>query len=84
MGPHADSVRALLYAPNGKLLASAGNDGRILVWDAAAGQVVTELAKLTHTISAIRSAETASCSPRLASATTCTSLMCRAASRSSS
>jgi WD40 repeat protein/serine/threonine protein kinase len=30
---HADRVRVLAYAPDGELLASAGQDNRIIVWD---------------------------------------------------
>jgi WD40 repeat protein len=34
---HADVVRGLAYSPDGKQLASAGRDGRVVVWDAADG-----------------------------------------------
>src|SRR5262245_40919575 len=34
---HDYSVRAVAFAPDGATLASAGNDGRIKVWDARSG-----------------------------------------------
>ncbi len=32
---HTDLVRTLAYSTNGSLLASAGNDGKLFIWDAA-------------------------------------------------
>ncbi len=34
---HTDRVFAVTFAPNGKALASAGRDGRVILWDTATG-----------------------------------------------
>jgi WD40 repeat protein len=38
---HTDRVRGLAYSPDGRLLASCGNDTSIVLWDAAAGKELT-------------------------------------------
>ena len=40
---HADSVRALAFSPDGRVLASGSNDGMVLLWD-------TSSAQKTHTL----------------------------------
>jgi hypothetical protein len=51
---HTDWVRAIDYSPDGHWLASAGNDRRILIWDAETGQLSRELVKLDHAIAGLR------------------------------
>jgi WD40 repeat protein len=41
---HTDSVCSLAFSPDGKLLASGGLDGLLLLWETASGQKVHELA----------------------------------------
>ncbi len=36
---HTDGVRAVVFSPDGHLLASGGRDDQILLWDAASGQL---------------------------------------------
>ena len=40
---HSKSVRRVAFSPDGKLLASAGNDRRACVWDATTGKKIDEL-----------------------------------------
>ena len=35
---HADSIRSLTFSPDGKLLASVGNDNTVRIWDTQGGQ----------------------------------------------
>jgi ferric-dicitrate binding protein FerR (iron transport regulator) len=42
---HTQEVRALVFAPNGAKLASAGRDGAAFVWDVAAGVTVLQIAE---------------------------------------
>lgn len=39
---HSDTVRSIGWSPDGTLLASVGDDGRLLLWDADAQQVLSE------------------------------------------
>ena len=50
---HADWVQALSFAPDGKQLASAGNDRLVRVWDVASGTMLTALTGHTHAVSAL-------------------------------
>jgi WD40 repeat protein len=40
---HGDSVNGLAFSPDGKTLASCGDDGRVLLWDVASGKELREL-----------------------------------------
>ena len=40
---HSDWVRAVVYNPQGQVIASAGDDHHILYWDAATGQLLRTL-----------------------------------------
>lgn len=40
---HEDSITALAYSPDGKLLASADREGRVCVWNAASGEQLHRL-----------------------------------------
>lgn len=44
---HRAAARQLALAPDGRSLVSAGEDGRVLLWDLAAGVLVRELATLS-------------------------------------
>jgi WD40 repeat protein len=39
---HTLALTRVLVSPDGKLLASSGSDGRVLVWDAASGKKLQE------------------------------------------
>jgi WD40 repeat protein len=51
---HNDWVRTVDYSPDGQVLASAGNDRQILLWDAATGAQIDVLAVHEAAIAAIR------------------------------
>ena len=40
---HIDQVHAIVFSPNGKLLASSGFDSRLRLWDASTGHHITTL-----------------------------------------
>lgn len=50
---HADWVQALSFAPDGKQLASAGNDRVVRVWDVASGAMLAALAGHAHPVNAL-------------------------------
>lgn len=35
---HKDTVNCLSFSPDGKTVASAGNDGSVQIWDASTGE----------------------------------------------
>jgi WD40 repeat protein/serine/threonine protein kinase len=39
---HTDAVNALSLSPDGKMLASSGNDGRVVIWESATGKKLRE------------------------------------------
>ena len=41
---HADEVRPMMFSPDGKVFATGGADGLVILWDPATGK---ELARLT-------------------------------------
>ncbi|HZW32039.1 MAG TPA: protein kinase, partial [Isosphaeraceae bacterium] len=45
---HTDFVRSMAYSPDGRRLASAGNDQTIKLWDPATGQVIRSLTAGTY------------------------------------
>ncbi|MBK7675779.1 MAG: hypothetical protein IPJ27_14060 [Candidatus Accumulibacter sp.] len=46
VGPHQGAVSAIAFSSDGKTLASAGADGRVLLWEVASRQPVAELASV--------------------------------------
>lgn len=49
LGPlvkHTNNVRSLCFSPDGKRLANGSRDGRVIIWDAETGAVLSTLAKL--------------------------------------
>jgi WD40 repeat protein len=50
---HQDTIRALAWSPDGRLLASAGDDTHILLWDAATGACATKLKGHQNTVRAL-------------------------------
>lgn len=50
---HTDWVQSVSFSPDGKQLASAGNDGAIRIWDVASGQAVGALSGHRHPINAL-------------------------------
>jgi WD40 repeat protein len=40
---HAGSINALVYSPDGKTLATGGDDGTVRLWDVASGQLKAAL-----------------------------------------
>jgi WD40 repeat protein len=43
MHGHSDWIRTLAFDPSGRVLGSAGEDGRIFIWDVASGTRVTQI-----------------------------------------
>jgi WD40 repeat protein len=50
---HSNTVMALAFSPDGKLLASAGMDGKILFWDLASRSIVRTLSPSNAPVNAI-------------------------------
>jgi RNA polymerase sigma factor (sigma-70 family) len=50
---HAGEVRQAVFSPNGKMLASAGNDGTVRLWDAASGKELRRLTRHTCQLSSV-------------------------------
>lgn len=50
---HTDFVTAVAYSPDGKVLASAGKDGALVLWDAATGKEKATLRAHTDRITAL-------------------------------
>ncbi len=50
---HADMVRTLAYSPDGKVLATAGNDQSVRIWDVASGQLLRTLLGHTDQVSSL-------------------------------
>ena len=44
---HTDNVEAVAFSPDGKLLASSGNDFALWLWDVTAGKSIAQLSKRT-------------------------------------
>ncbi len=53
LSKHSDSVRAVVFSPSGKLVASAGNDRYISIWNIHAGKVVKCLGDLDLKVKAV-------------------------------
>src|SRR5262245_48961224 len=50
---HADEVAAVAFAPDGHLLASAGHDRLVRLWDPATGRLVRKLSGHQHQVRAV-------------------------------
>ncbi|MBI5929584.1 MAG: protein kinase [Chloroflexi bacterium] len=50
---HTDRVRDVAFSPDGKLLASAGQDGRIILWDAVTHQRIREFTGMTGAVNGV-------------------------------
>jgi WD40 repeat protein len=50
---HKNTIRTLAWSPDGRLLASAGDDARILLWDPATGACTAELEGHRRTVRAL-------------------------------
>ena len=50
---HTDSVSALAYSPDGKVIASGSGDNTVRLWDAATGQELKTLSGHTDSVSAL-------------------------------
>jgi hypothetical protein len=53
LGSHQESVWSVCYSPDGKLVASAGPDRLVKIWDVASGKCLREMAEHTEAISAL-------------------------------
>ncbi|MER7693392.1 hypothetical protein ABTX87_52340, partial [Streptomyces sp. NPDC097610] len=50
---HTDGVTSVVFSPDGRTLASGGNDGKILLWDAPTGKLRTTLSGGTDIVESV-------------------------------
>ena len=50
---HKDTVDAIAFSPDGKLLASASNNHTVMLWDPATGATMQTLKGHRHTVSSL-------------------------------